>query len=139
MKNNLGIIFIRFVIAVIVLCCGEYLYGKFVMQEVITKQDSLIWSSFILGGIFIALIGIVANHLINKVMCINSNAMLFVNIVGALVAGMFYVIICINLNESLFQFNSNKNETDYLLLVILSLFVLLWSVIDGIIYRISIK
>lgn len=139
MKHNFVIIFIRFVIAVIILCCGEYLYGRFVMQEVITGQDSLIWGLFILGGIFIALLGIAANHLINKGMCINSNALLFVNIVGALVASLLYVIICINLNEGLFEFNRNKNETDYLLLVILSLFVLFWSVLEGIIYRISIK
>ena len=73
MKNQVVIIFIRLVIAVAILCDAEYLFERLVIREVITKQSTLIWWSFILGGSIIALIGIAINHLINKIVYIYKN------------------------------------------------------------------
>ena len=139
MKSHFIVILIRLVIAVIILCGAEYLFERLVIQEVITKQAYLIWWSFILGGIIIALIAIMMNHLINKFMPIRANAMLFVNIAGALLTGIFYFVISLNSNQSLIQFNRNKEEVDYFLILIFSLFVLGGSIIEGIIYRIATK
>ncbi|MBQ9142237.1 MAG: hypothetical protein IJX63_10675 [Lachnospiraceae bacterium] len=136
MKNQFVIIFIRLVIVVAILCGAEYLFERLVIREVITKQSTLIWWSFILGGSIIALIGIAINHLINKIVSISTNAKLFVDIAGAFLTSVLYLIISLNTNQSIIQFNSNKDEVDYFLIVIFSLFVLLGSVIEGIICRI---
>lgn len=136
MKNQFVIIFIRLVIVVAILCGAEYLFERLVIQEVITKQSTLIWWSFILGGSIIALIDIAINHLINKIVPISTNAKLFVDIAGAFLTSVLYLIISLNTNQSIIQFNSNKDEVDYFLIVIFSLFVLLGSVIEGIICRI---
>lgn len=136
MKNQVVIIFIRLVIAVAILCGAEYLFERLVIREVITKQSTLIWWSFILGGSIIALIGIAINHLINKIVPISINTKLFVDIAGAFLTSVLYLIISLNINQSIIQFNSNKDEVDYFLIVIFSLFVLLASVVEGIICRI---
>ena len=139
MKKDLVIILIRLAIAVVTLCGVEYLFERLILQRVISKQDHLIWWTFIFAGIFIALIGIVVNHIINKVIPISANAMLFVNITGGVLVSVLYLVINLNSNQNLIQFNSNKYEADYFLTLICSLFVLAASVIESIIYRISIK
>ena len=136
MKNQFITICIRLVIAVSILCGAEYLFERLVLQEVITKQGTLIWWSFILGGGIIALIGIAINHLINKLVSISTNAKLFVDIAGAFLTGVLYFVISLNTNQNIIQFNRNRGEVDYFLIIILSLFVLLGSVIEGIIFRI---
>lgn len=134
MKRHFGMVLVRMIISVAILWGVEYLYGSCVIQEVITKQDSLVWIALIGGGSLVALMGIGINHLLNKFLYIDANPCLFVNIAGAVVASVFWVIIGVNSKQTLLHFDSY--ETDYLLMLILSLFVFAGSIVEGIIYRI---
>lgn len=136
MKRESFTIILHLLVTLFILCGTEFLFGKCVLHKVMTKQDSLIWSLYLGGSVVIVILAIIINCLLNRIWLISPNWFMVVNILGALISCVIYVLLSNGQDRALLDYVDYKNETDYFVMVILSILVFLFSVLGNILWRI---
>jgi len=134
MTNKTLYISLRFVVSTIIILAEECLFYKIALSQVITKSNSDMWVTFIIGSLVLSVINTAVAYALFKADDVKPDKCILL-ILSSVFSCICLMLLSFKFDKSLLAEVDYRNETNFFVILIYGLSVTVWTAVISLLFK----